>query len=128
MTTAACLVLYGNSVFLAGIKTELECRLAHELITVEAGSPNALELIRTHRPGAVLFDLSMAQPDFAIPLLREQPGTLMIGVDVNRDEMLVLSSHPAQALSITDLLNVICQKDSELSAKTISQVLGKEGC
>ena len=41
MSAAPCLVLYGNSVFLAGIKADLERRHNLELITIEAGTPDA---------------------------------------------------------------------------------------
>jgi hypothetical protein len=33
----------------------------------------------------------------------------LIGMDLSRDEMLILSSQPAQALSMRDLVNVIHQ-------------------
>jgi hypothetical protein len=44
--------------------------------------------------------------------LCKQPGLLLIGVDSSSNEMLALSSHPAQALSVTDLIKVIHQKES----------------
>lgn len=109
MDNVPSLVLYGNSVFLAGIRTELERAASLELITIEAGCPDVMNLIRTRQPRAVLFDLSMPQPDFAISLLRERPGLLLIGVDPSSDEMLVLSSHPAQALTMHDLMQLILQ-------------------
>ncbi len=117
MTVGSCLVLYGNSVFLAGIKAELERYVALELITVEAGCADVTDLIRARRPRAILFDLAMAQPDFAVSLLRGQPSLLMIGVDASSDEMLVLSGHPAQALSMADLVNVIRPRDSNSEPK-----------
>jgi hypothetical protein len=36
----------------------------------------------------------------------------MLGVDSSSNEMLALSSHPQQALSMSDLIEVIRQKDS----------------
>ena len=39
-------VLYGNSVFLAGIRAELQGRTQFELLTVEPGCPDAAGLIR----------------------------------------------------------------------------------
>ena len=107
INTAPCLVLYGNSVFLAGIKAELESRIGSELITLESGHTDVLKLIRTRRPRAVLFDMGTGPLDFVVTLLRGQPNLLLIGVDPSSDEMLVLSSHPAQALSISDLVEVI---------------------
>jgi hypothetical protein len=113
MAKDSCLVLVGNSVFLAGIKAVLERCLAFELVTLEAGQPDGMNLIRLHKPRAVLFDLAMGQPDFVVPLLRDQPDLLLIGVDPSSNEMLVLSSHPAQALSISDLVEVIQGRDTE---------------
>jgi hypothetical protein len=46
--------------------------------------------------------------------LRGQPGLLLIGVDPSSDEMLVLSSHPAQALSVVDLVKAIYQRETNL--------------
>ena len=112
MAATPCVVLCGNSVFLAGIKADLE-RKAHEygaalqLVTVEAGSPNVTGLIRASNPRAVLFDLAAEEPGFAATLLREQPGLLLIGVDPSSDELLVLSVRRRRALSLTDLADVI---------------------
>lgn len=106
-TADLCLIFYGNSVFLAGIKAELESRAVLELITIEIGRPDVTELIRTRRPRAVLFDLGTGPLDYVIQLLRGQPGLLLIGVDSSSNEMLVLSGHPQQALSISDLVEII---------------------
>ena len=111
-TTDFCLVFYGNSVFLAGIKAELESRVVFELITIEIGRPDAAELIRARRPRAVLFDLGTGPLDYVIQLLRGQPGLLLIGVDSSSNEMLVMSGHPQQALSIADLIEIIEGKRS----------------
>jgi hypothetical protein len=111
MVADACLILYGNSVFLAGIKAELEHQVALELITIETGSPDVANLIRDNNPRAVLFDLSAEQPGFAITVLRERPGLLLIGVDPSSDELLILSSYPQQALSMSDLVEVIRRQD-----------------
>ncbi len=116
MTADSRLVLYGNSVFLAGIKAQLEHGALYDyptalnLISIEIGCPHVIDLIREQKPRAVLFDLAMPQPDFVISLLREQPGLLLIGIDPASDEMLVLSSRPQLALSISDLVEVVNQK------------------
>ena len=112
MITDPCLVLYGNSVFLAGIKAELQSRLTLELITIEIGRPDVTELIRARKPRAVIFDMGTGPLDCVISLLRGQAGLLLIGVDPSSNEMLVLSGCLAQALSITDLVEIIHKKES----------------
>jgi hypothetical protein len=97
-------------VFLAGIKTQLKLDTHLDLITIEPGNPEAAECIRRARPRAVLFDLAAAQPDFAVNLLHDQPGLVLIGVDPSRDELLVMDSYPAQAQSLGDLIHIIEHK------------------
>jgi hypothetical protein len=111
MTAKSCLVLYGNSVFLAGIKAELERNRDQglELLSVEAGCANVTHLLRERKPCAVLFDLGMDQPSFVIPMLREQPSLLLIGLDPSSDELLVLTSHPVQARALRDLVHLILE-------------------
>jgi hypothetical protein len=99
--------------FLAGIKAELEQRTSLELLAVEARCPDFAALINTYGPQLVLFDISTEQPGFALTLLCEQPGLLLIGVDSCSDQILLLSSQPVQALNISDLVKVI---KKELSA------------
>lgn len=109
MATDPCLVLYGNSVFLAGLKTELERdpTLPLELISIDTDFPRVADVICKRKPCAVLFDLGMDQPSFLVSMLRELPHLLMIGVDPSSDEMLVLTSHPVQALAVRDLVHLI---------------------
>jgi hypothetical protein len=120
MSAHSCVVLYGNSVFLAGIKAELELNPGIELIAGDARSPGVMEKIRDHKPRALLFDLAEGQPDIAFALLREQPHLLMIGVDPSSDELLVLSNQPVQALNLSDLIELIrirCESGKERSGE-----------
>lgn len=114
MVPGPYLILYGNSVFLAGIQAQLERYAGFELVTVEPRRPEVSELLRARRPYAVLFDLAMRPTDFPAFLLREQPGLMLIGLNASSNEMVVLSSHPVQALSVADLIEVLNQKDTVL--------------
>jgi len=106
MAAHSCVVLYGNSVFLAGIKAEFEREPGLELIVLDAGSPQAVASIREHQPRALLFDMAEGQPDFALALLREQPGLLLIGVDPASVALLVLSNQPTQVMNLADLIEL----------------------
>ncbi len=110
MVTSSRLVLYGNSVFLAGIRAQLEHISTLELITMEAAPADMAVWVRACRPQAVLFDLAMGYPDFVVELLHEQPSLLLIGVDPSSNELLVLSSQQERAMAMEDLLKVIQRK------------------
>ena len=85
------LVLYGDSVFLAGLKAALSRYSALEPITCESGRHGTCAADPSAEPAAVLFDRSAAQPDFALRLLCERPNLLVIGVDACSDEILIVS-------------------------------------
>jgi hypothetical protein len=117
MVANSRLVVYGNSVFLAGIKAQLEHADELELITMDVAPTDVAGWVLACQPQVVLFDLSMGYPDFAVALLHEQPGLLLIGVDPNSNELLVLSSHQEQAVAMADLLKVI-QREETSGQKT----------
>ena len=107
MAASPCVVLYGNSLFLPGIRAELVGRADFELLTVAADHPDAIGLIRQRGPAAVVFDLAAAQPDFSVALLQDRPELILIGVDPSSDKVLVLSGRQEQPASAADLLGVI---------------------
>jgi hypothetical protein len=111
MSVHSCLVLYGNSVFLAGIKADLERHPGTELVAVDAGSTDVMERVRHLKPFALLFDLAEGQPDYVIALLQEQPNLLLIGVDPSSDDLLVLSNQPVPAFNLSELIELTRSRD-----------------
>ena len=106
MTMLPRLVFLGNSVFLAGLKADfISSRI--EAITVEAHDPDAADLIRRHDPTAVLYDLTAGHQEAALALLRDRPGTLLIGVTPSSDQVLLLSGQQVTTLSISHLLALV---------------------
>jgi hypothetical protein len=103
--------VYGNSLNMAGIVATLKADPTLEILCVNSESSNARPSLDEHDLAAIVFDLSEPPMRLDVTLLRDWPGLLLIGVDPSRDEMLVLSSQPAQALSMADLVSVIHQKE-----------------
>ena len=107
MSADSCLVLYGNSVILAALGTELEHRHRFDVITLEPGCSEPLQRIRALNPRAVLFDVATVPPDTILALLCEWPGLLLAGVDPSSDQALVLSCRRERAVAPADLLEFI---------------------
>jgi hypothetical protein len=104
--------VYGNSLNIALIVASLKADSTLEVIGVDLDSPEARQSLDENDLAAIVFDLSDPPMRLDVTLLRDRPGLLLIGVDPSRDEMLVLSSHPAQALNMADLVSVIHGKKS----------------
>lgn len=105
-------VVYDNSLYMAGIAASLKADTTLQVLQIDPDSPDVRQSLDENDLVAIIFDMSdpLLRPD--ISLLRDRPGLLLIGVDPSKNEMLVLSSHPEQALSIADLVKVIRQDDS----------------
>jgi hypothetical protein len=101
----------GNSLTMAGIVASLKADATLEVLCVNLDSPNARQSLDENDIAAIVFDQSDLPLRLDVSLLRNRPGLLLIGVDTSHDEMLILSSHPAQALSMADLVSVIHQEE-----------------
>lgn len=100
-------VVYGSSLHMAGIVTSLREEADLELVLLKPGSRGVRQRLKEVQPAVILFDLSDPASNLDVALLREGPGLLLIGADPSSDELLVLSSQPAQALTMSDLIAII---------------------
>jgi hypothetical protein len=114
-------VIYGNSLHMAGIVASLKVDPSLDVLWLNLDSIDARQSLDENNLTAIVFDLSYPPVPLDITLLRYRPDLLLIGVDPSRDEMLILSSQPARALSIADLIDVIHQKDSNSSQEEGSE-------
>ena len=103
--------VYGKSLNMAVIIASLKADTTLEVLCVDLDSPNARQSLDENDLAAIAFDLSDPSLRLDVTLLRDRPGLLLIGVDPSKDEILVLSSRPQQALSMVDLVSVIHQKE-----------------
>jgi hypothetical protein len=101
------MVIYGCSLNLAGIAASLKAMTSLEVVCLDPHSPDARQALHDLHPAVIAFDLSEPFPNQAAGLLNEQPGLLLIGVDPNRNEVLVFSGQAKQAHLVQDLLKVI---------------------
>ncbi len=111
-------VVYGNSLNMAGVVASLKADPTLEILCVNIDSPKTLETIDENDITAIIFDLGDPPLRLDVTLLRDLAGLLLIGVDFSSDEMLVLSSQPEQALSVADMVKVIRQKHSIIKIST----------
>ncbi len=99
--------LYGNSLVVSSIGANLQGRAELQVRCVDTTLPDAASRLEALQPDIVIFDLAMAQPEFALALWKARPGLLLIGVDLTTGQALVLSGQPSRLLTMDDLLQVI---------------------
>ena len=105
-------IVYGNSVALAGIEASINLDPECEVIA-HAWPISQQELCRLH-PDVVIFELDAVQPEFLYTLSKELPGLLLISIDPESNRALLWSGQQAEGWTIQDLEQVIHQASSNI--------------
>ena len=108
MAELQTVVVYGNSLFMAGVEAGLKSRDGLEVIHIDTSLPGAAQRLDVLHPAAIIFDLA-APPSvrFGLPFIKEHLGMPLIGMDVTSSTVLVLSCQQYTALTVDDLAQVI---------------------
>ena len=103
-------VLYGASLFVAGVEASLRDRPGLDVVRIDAALPDAGRRLKSLRPDVIIFDSGdarlVALPDMT-QLLRDNPGVLVIGLDLTNNEVTVVSSQQRSATKVEDLVEAI---------------------
>jgi len=99
--------LYGGNLAISAIAASLQEKPEFQVQQVGGLPSGIIDQLNADPPDAILFDLAEGHPHFTIPLLHEHPTTVLIGVDLKTNKMLVLSGERSRLLTAEDLMKVI---------------------
>jgi len=100
-------VLYGSSLFMAGLAVSLKEKPGLEVIHIQPSAPDVRQLLNEPGLSVILFDLNEPPPDLALALFQKHPELSLLALDPAGDRLFTLSSEPSRLLTIDDLLQVI---------------------
>jgi len=101
---------------LAGMRTSLEASPAFEVIALQAAHAAEPDLLSL-RPDVIIFDTRSVQPQFHYNLIQQRSGLQLIGIDPDRDQVVVWSGQKLRELTVQDLVEVI-HKDGHEEEET----------
>jgi hypothetical protein len=99
--------LYGSEISMSAISASLQNNPQFQVRQIEGSPPDMMKKLEISPPDVILFDLAAGQPDFAVPLLRNHPEIMLIGVDLMSQKMLVVSGEHSRLSTAQDLAKVI---------------------
>src|SRR5512144_3244612 len=105
-TTTQRVVLYGDSVLMTSIGASCR-RTGMQVVPMRADQADTVAELERLSPDVILYDLAHPPADFVLESLKQNPKRLLIGVDLDRNTMLVLSGQHERAVTTTDLVRVI---------------------
>lgn len=101
------IALYGTNLAMSTVAASLQQSPEFQVQEIKGKSSDIVDKLEAAPPDVILFDLSEAQPDFAVPLLRKHPGILLIEVDLMNNKMLLLSGEQSRLMTTEDLAKVV---------------------
>lgn len=102
-------VLYGDSLILAGVRASLEACPDLQLLSVDPSHDKSLDAIQALCPSILIFDLDAVRPDFQLSLL-QQPGLTLIGMEPETHQAVVWSGRREVTLEAADLVKWCTQE------------------
>ena len=104
------IILYGDTLVLAGMRLILEADPAFEIIPFSGPDTDGQELLAL-QPDVVIFDTSSVQPQFHYDPIG--PSLQLIGIDPDRDQALIWSGQHLNDLSVQDLIEILQDRHGE---------------
>jgi hypothetical protein len=108
-------VLYGSSLFLAGIEGSLRAEPGLEVVHIQPGSADKCLLREVMDASLLAFEVHEASPELMRALLKEAPHLALLALDPESDRLLVLSGRASGARTTGDLTQVIRRHAEQLS-------------
>lgn len=96
-------VLLGESLLMDGVAVSLADRKMLGTIRMDSDVADIRECLEALQPDLIIFELDAPQSPSILSLLREQPGILLIGLDLACSRAIVLNSRQQMTRTMSEL-------------------------
>lgn len=103
MEKQTVVALLGDSMMIDGIAVSLARYEAIRPIRLDPAARNLKDCLHTVMPNFIIFELDTLWSHAILSLLSEQPGLLLMGLDLVGSRVIVMNSHQHQTKSIEEL-------------------------
>ena len=110
MNQKQIVVLFGDSLFLDTVEAGLGTDLEIGLVRIYTSVTDVVKRLQSFHPDFVIFDIVNLDDHTLLSLLKDQPGTLFLGLDINTNRIIALCCQCHTAHSLADLTQIIRQR------------------
>ena len=100
-------VLLGDSVLIDGVAVGLAGRQVPSMVRIDTFTPDIAERLKYLKPDMIVFELDTPWSSSIFSLLREQPGILLLGLDLDSSQVIVLNSYRYITRTMNDLYQIV---------------------
>ncbi len=100
-------LLCGNSLFISGLQASLEIALGLGLQWIEPQPDRIRERIKAWKPEVLILETGLLKDKFSLSLLQDFPQLKLIGLDIEENQLLVISGSASKQPTTEELLHMI---------------------
>ena len=108
-------VLLGDSVLVDGVAVSLGDQRVLDVKRIDISVVGLRERLQSLKPDLIVVELDTQGSQSIVSLLREQPGIMLLGLDLTCSRVIVLNSHQHMTRTMNDLCQVVQTEVSEAS-------------
>jgi len=109
-------IIYGSSIFMAGIETILQAQPGID-VTRLAPDIRSLPDFGCLKPDVILYDSNAPEATLALRFLQQHPDVTLIGLNGNGHKAVVVSGREQAVVTTDDLAQVILARTAEVHAR-----------
>lgn len=107
MDNRPVVVLLGDSLFLEGVAMSLADRQRLGVVYMDSFGTDIQERLKSLKPKLIVFELDGPRSPAIFSLLKERPGTLLLGLDLDHNQVLLLKSRQHLAHNMKELCQLV---------------------
>ena len=100
-------VLYGGSLYMAGLAVSLQTDPALDVIHIRSGAADIEQVLQTAPTAAVVFEIDALPSALVIDFISTHPGLSVIGMDLTSEDILLLSGQHVCVGTMTDMIGLL---------------------
>ena len=104
----------GDSLLMDAVEANLTGRDSLHLVRVRAAGHAPGQRLNSLFPDLIIFDFDAIHFELLLPLIRSRPGLPLLGLDINSNKIIALSSQQYPALNTDDLTRIIQRQTGPL--------------
>lgn len=100
-------VLLGDSLLVDSVAAGLGAREALDVIRMDAIAAETGEGLSSLKPDLIIFELDTPWSPAILSILRERPGTQLLGLDLTCSQVIMLNSHQYPTRNMKELCQLV---------------------
>ena len=127
MKTRPMVLLAGDSVLIDGVAHCLRERQTMDVVRVDPAVADIKTCVMAISPDVIIFEMDTPQSQSILDLLPERSGTLLLGIDLTCNRVMVLNSRECVTRSMLDLYRVfLCELQRSVRPSNGGTVYGQD--